>query len=145
MIWAVPFAVACCLVNPEDGSKAIDPDWFRVLMLTIGSATSACATRTCDPQTRKEGVSLAVQVLLMNWLLDLLVLVPLMVEEAGGSGTALSVESYVATVPYWFRRVGGGYVAFVAMCVVAGDSSERRAVAVAEAEARAEAGQRKAV
>ena len=37
------------------------------------------------------------------------------------------IEAWLVTVPYWFRKVGAGYAAFVVSCVVVGDSAERAA------------------
>ena len=124
LVWFVPFAVACCFVNPEDGTKTIGPDWFRVLMLTLGSLAGTYATHRCNPQTRRAGLTLALQILVVNYLLDLLVLVPLMIKEATDE-EQFSIEAYLSTVPHWFRTIGGSYTAFVSMCVVAGDSAER--------------------
>eukprot|EP00656_Telonema_subtile_P021071 TRINITY_DN22115_c0_g1_i1.p1 TRINITY_DN22115_c0_g1~~TRINITY_DN22115_c0_g1_i1.p1 ORF type:complete len:154 (-),score=40.12 TRINITY_DN22115_c0_g1_i1:201-662(-) len=129
LVWLVPFVVSCFLITP-DGHKAIDLDWFRIVMISVASLTAACATAKCNPQTQREGVALAVKFLLMNWGLDLIVLVPLMVHEA--TGQPLSVQTWMATVPYWFRKVGGAYVAFVAMCAVAGRSAEQATLAAAK-------------
>ena len=126
LVWFVPFAVSCCLINPEDGTKTIHEDWFRVVMLTVGSFTAAYATSRCNPQTRREGLRLAAEFLLANYILDLIVLVPLMIKEATGKDE-LSLEAYLHTMGYWFRRVGASYTGFVTMCVVAGDSAERAA------------------
>ena len=59
--------------------------------------------------------------LLVNWILDLIVLVPLLVMEHN----SLSVDAYIAMVPVWFCRTGLAYVGFVSMCVVAGACAER--------------------
>lgn len=61
--------------------------------------------------------------LLINWTLDLIVLVPLLVTEH----KTLSVDAYIAMVPVWFCRIGLAYMGFVSMCVVAGSCAERAA------------------
>ena len=124
VIWMVPFVTSCFLIGPN-GDKVIDLDWFRIIMLTVGSLTATYATWKCDPRTLKQGVRLAIQFLVANWMLDLLVLVPLMVGEA--TQKKLSYETYILTVPYWFRKVGGAYIAMISMCVVAGATAERSA------------------
>eukprot|EP01043_Picozoa_sp_COSAG02_P050432 COSAG02_NODE_5183_length_4561_cov_2.015240_1_plen_183_part_10 len=124
LVWFVPFAVSCFLINPEDGKKTIHQDWFRAVMLTVGSFTAAYATNRCNPQTRREGLRLAAEFLVVNYILDLIVLVPLMIKEATGEDE-FSFEAYLRTVGYWFRSIGASYTGFVTMCVVAGDSAER--------------------
>ena len=107
LVWFVPFPVACCFVNPEDGTKTIGPDWFRVLMLTLGSLAGTYATHRCNPQTRRAGLTLALQILVVNYLLDLLVLVPLMIKEATDE-EQFSIAPGQAAVFYDGERVLGG-------------------------------------
>ena len=93
-------------------------------MLLVGSVTSSCCTYLCEPQTRRQGFKMAVLWLAISWMLDLIVLVPLLVTEH----KTLSPETYVAMVPVWFCRIGLAYVGFVSMCVVAGACAERAAL-----------------
>lgn len=129
-VWAVPFAASCCVIapDPESGQmvKTLSPENFRNLMMATGALASAWATRKCDPKTRAGGIALAAKFLAVNWLMDLLVLVPLMVPEATGQ-QEVNAATWRATVPYWFRNVGASYSAFVVSCIVAGDSAERAA------------------
>ena len=127
-VWLVPFAISCLVIHPdaETGEmvRELGEDAFRTLMLASGSLAGAYATIKCGPQTRAEGVKLAVRFLVMNWVLDLMVLVPLMVPQVTGRNE-VSYEAWVATVPHWFKKVGAGYIAFVVVCIVAGESAQR--------------------
>ena len=122
VVWLVPFAVSCCLIGP-DGKKVVSEDTFRTAMLLVGSITASYCTYVCDPRTRRSGFEMAALWLLINWILDLIVLVPLLTAEH----SSLSVDAYLATVPVWFLRIGLAYVGFVSMCVVAGACAERAA------------------
>ena len=122
LVWVVPFMVSCGLIGP-DGKKVVSEDAFRTSMLLVGSITSSYCTYLCDPKSRRTGFEMAATWLLINWTLDLIVLVPLLVTEHN----SLSVDAYVAMVPVWFCRIGLAYVGFVSMCVVAGACAERAA------------------
>ena len=50
------------------------------------------------------------------------VLVPLFALQDSNEVTLMT---WMAAVPNWFTQIGMGYVAFVAMCVVAGACAER--------------------
>ena len=93
-------------------------------MLTSGSLAGAYATVKCNPRTRYSGITLAARFLFVNWLLDLLVLVPLMVPDVTGQDE-VNLKTWTATVPHWFTKIGASYLAFVMVCVVAGESAER--------------------
>ena len=123
LVWLVPFAVSCVLIGP-DGKKIVSDDTFKTIMLLVGSVTSSYCTYLCEPQTRRQGFKMAALWLVINWMLDLIVLVPLLVTEH----KTLSPETYVAMVPVWFCRIGLAYVGFVSMCVVAGACAERAAL-----------------
>ena len=122
LVWLLPFAVSCCLIGP-DGKKVVSEDTFRTAMLLVGSITSSYCTYLCDPKTQRSGFEMAALWLLINWILDLIVLVPLLVTEH----KSLTVDAYFAMVPVWFCRIGLAYVGFVSMCVVAGACAERAA------------------
>ena len=118
-IWFCPFAASCCVIYPGDDGKivrALDEHDFRSLMLLTGSVSSVFATLRNAPASSLEGMLLALQVLLVNWTLDLLVLVPLLASEKA----ELSWESWFSAVPTWFREIGRNYVFFAAICLVAG-------------------------
>ena len=80
LVWFAPFAVSCFLIGP-DGKKVVSEDAFRTTMLLVGSVTSSYCTYQCDPKTRRGGFVMAALWLLINWILDLIVLVPLLVME----------------------------------------------------------------
>ena len=121
LVWVVPFAVSCCLIGP-DQKKVVNDEAFRTIMLITGSLTSSWCIYKCEVSSLKSGIQMAISWLVINWLLDLLVLVPLLTTE---DGTALNFDNYMATVPRWFLRIGMAYVAFVSNCVVAGAVVER--------------------
>ena len=127
-VWLVPFTISCLVIHPDSETgeivRELSEDAFRTLMLASGSLAGAYATIKCGPQTRSEGVKLAVRFLVMNWLLDLMVLVPLMVPQVTGQ-KELSYETWLTTVPHWFKTIGAGYIAFVVVCIVAGESAQR--------------------
>ena len=122
-VWVVPFFISCCVIvpDPETGKmvRLLDEDSFRALMLISGSIASSFATVKSAPRSRREGWYLAVVVLLVNWLLDVAVLVPLMIPETTGNDK-ISLESWTATVPVWFKRIGVSYAGFVSIFVAAG-------------------------
>lgn len=125
-VWAVPFALSCCVMKPDSNGKMVrmlDENSFRALMLVSGSFASAYATIKVAPQNGLKGWTTAAVFLFVNWFLDLLVLVPLMIPDTTGSAY-ITWESWVATVPIWFHQVGLSYVGFVAMCIAAGYTAE---------------------
>ena len=122
LVWLLPFTVSCFLIGP-DGKQTVSEDTFRTTMILVGSFTSSTCTYLCEPKTMRGGIEMALVWLFINWLLDLIVLVPLFAMEQG----SLSVESYNAALPRWFVRVGLCYVGFVSMCVVSGACAERAA------------------
>jgi hypothetical protein len=124
LVWLVPFAVSCLFVDPKTGQFTIDRDWFRVVMMSCGSATALYATAKVAPQNAKAGWICAAQFLVVNWLLDLLVLVPLMASSGGKKvGVMPGGAAWVATVPVWFKEIGATYNAFCTLCVAAGQAA----------------------
>ena len=117
----VPFVVSCFFIG-SDGEMAIDPHHFRTIMLCVGSITSSVCAVACEPTTRRAGLRIAAKWLLINWGLDILVLVPLMASKEHG---AVTLDSWLLTLPSWFTRIGLCYIVFVAVCVVAGECAER--------------------
>ena len=120
-VWLAPFTVSCFFIGP-DGKKTIDDHVFKNIMIIVGSLTSSLLTYRCDPKTTRDGLQMAVTWLAVNWTLDLCVLVPLFALQDSNEVTLMT---WMAAVPNWFTQIGMGYVAFVAMCVVAGACAER--------------------
>ena len=116
----MPFIVACFLIS-ADGKKVVSEATFKTVMFLVGSITASCCSYAVDPKTLRKGFELAANWLIINWALDLLVLVPLMVTEH----TSLTLDTYVAMVPVWFLQIGFGYIGFVSTCVLVGASTER--------------------
>ena len=134
-VWFVPFAVSCLVIKPDENGnmvRLLDEETFHTLMLFCGSSASAFAIYKCFPTTLKAGMWLGFQFLLINWFLDLLVLVPLMAQEAIGQ-EKLTFGAWTATVPHWFRKIGAGYVGFVLICPAAGAIAEQAAATAVSA------------
>lgn len=125
--WFIPFAISCLVIKPDENGNIIrllDEDTFRTLMLLCGSSASAFSVYKCFPKTLKAGTLLALQFLIVNWVLDLLILVPLMTQEKIGQ-KKLTFDAWSDTVPHWFRSIGAGYIGFVLICPLAGAIAER--------------------
>ena len=125
MVWLVPFAVSCTLIGP-DGKKAVSEQTFRTIMLLVGSMSSSWCTFKCQPETTHEGLVMAIKWLVINWVMDLIVLVPLFAMQNGGS---LTLDNYIGAVPEWFLGIGLAYIGFVSSVVVAGACTERASIA----------------
>ena len=121
-VWLVPFAVSCLFIGPEDDAEEVMTDpVFQTAMIIVGSAAATFATIRCAPRTTLAGVKLALSFLLVNWALDLAVLVPLIAADTGD----LNWDAWIEAIPVWFARVGARYIGFVMMCVAAGANAER--------------------
>eukprot|EP01079_Euglenida_sp_SAG-EU17-18_P003499 gene3499-3957_t len=123
LVWLVPFAVSCLFIGP-DGEKTIPEATFKSVMVLVGSLTAAFAVGRCDPRTTRQGLTLAVVWLMVNYALDLAVLVPLFAMNADPN-RQVTLEGWVSAVPVWFMQIGIGYIGFVGFCYVAGASAER--------------------
>jgi len=128
LVWLVPFVASCFLIGP-DGTKFVSEQTFKNTMVFFGSTTGSYCTYQCDPKTLREGVILSSWFLVVNWVLDLIVLVPLLVlnnddGDDNGSGE-LTAETFMAMVPVWFWKIGFQYIGYTSVCVVAGACAER--------------------
>lgn len=121
-VWFVPFALSCLFIGPEeDAEEAMSDPVFQTVMIIIASAAGTFATIQCAPRTTYDGIKLALSILVVNWALDLLVLVPLIAADTDD----LSLDTWFEAIPVWFARVGARYIGFVMMCVAAGINAER--------------------
>ena len=99
---------------------------FRSIMLITASGTSGYCILNNIPKTFRKGVGMALIWLLINWTLDLVVLVPLLVvKNKTGNNTELTFENYLAMIPIWFIRTGLIYIGIVSSCMIVGASLER--------------------
>lgn len=124
-IWIIPFAVSCFVIMPDENGnliKILDEHDFKTLMMISGSIASTFAAIKSAPRTGRDGMNHALVTLLVNWALDLLVLVPLMVPETTNS--KLTLKSWSETVPVWFKEIGSKYVGFVLIFVAAGCNAQ---------------------
>jgi len=110
--WVVPFAVAIPFYTPN-GELLIEEHYFKTLMVVVGAATGAIAIVMYLRNARQgfllEAVKVGMLWLAMNWVIDLLVLVPMM-----GTG-----------VVTYFGEIGFRYVSLLFMCVAAGTVADR--------------------
>lgn len=104
IVWAVPFVSAIPLM----GVMEADPIFFKTLMIVIGGISGAvCAVLYFNKVGRdflKEGLILGLVWLIVNWLLDFVVLLPL------------------SKMPYgqYFKEIGLRYLVMPAMTVPLG-------------------------
>jgi hypothetical protein len=131
LVWLVPFFASCFLIGP-DGTKFVSEQTFKNTLVFFGSTTGSYCTYQCDPKTWREGAILSGWFLVVNWVLDLIVLVPLLVlnnnddGDNGDNGSGeLTAETYAAMVPVWFQKTGFQYIGYMSVCVVAGGCAER--------------------
>jgi hypothetical protein len=70
-------------------------------MVATSSIASAFAAAKCSPRSRNEGLQVAFAFLAVNWLLDLLVVVPLLIPE--GASSCKRFHQRVSLNPAWDR------------------------------------------
>ena len=125
LVWLVPFITSCFLIGP-DGQMFVSNEAFRSIMLITASGTSGYCILNNVPKTFRKGVGMALIWLLINWTLDLVVLVPLLVvKNKTGNNTELTFKNYLSMIPIWFIRTGLTYIGIVSSCIIVGTSLER--------------------
>jgi len=124
LVWLVPFVASCFLIGP-DGTKFVSEQTFKNTMVFFGSTTGSYCTYHCDPKTLREGIILSSWFLVVNWVLDLIVLVPLLVLNNDNGSSELTAETFLAMVPVWLWKTGFQYIGYMSVCVVAGACAER--------------------
>ncbi len=79
-IWLVPFIISVPLYSPA-GALLIDANSFKTLMVIAGAAIGAVACvmyfRKVEKGFQQEGVQVGLLWLLINWAIDLAILVPM--------------------------------------------------------------------
>ena len=107
IVWLVPFLIAIPLYSP-DGTLLIDGQVFKSIMIVIGAVTGAFLLvrlyRGISTGFIREGFIIGGLWLLINWILDLIILLPL---------------SGMNPVEY-FGQIGLRYLMIPVMSVMAG-------------------------
>jgi hypothetical protein len=113
LTWLIPFGISLFLYGP-DGTLTIGIFAFKSLMIISGAAVGALLIylylRSLPSGTNwlSAGITIGISWLLINWALDLLVIVALF--GMGG--------------PEWFIEIGSRYLVIPAMAILAGATAE---------------------
>lgn len=112
LTWAIPFALSIPFFDPKAG-LVIPILLFKQVMVVIGTLTGTALLvwvfRSVSP-TLFSGFVVGLYWLILNWLLDILVLVPM----SGGD------------VGKWFTEIGLGYLSILFIAVGMGIVGGRR-------------------
>jgi len=107
LVWLIPFVLSIFFVN-QDGSYKIDVFLFKSIMILIGGCTGAIFLylyfKKVTQSFIKEAVIIGLSWVAINWLLDLLILVPM---------TKMSIASY-------FYEIGIRYLSILVMSILIG-------------------------
>lgn len=107
VIWLVPFMVSFGFFD-STGKLTITKELFKSIMIVASSLTGALMLYHYFKQTSRdyyfEGVAIGVAWLIINWLLDVAILVPM-------SGMSLQ---------FYFESIGLGYLQIPVICMTAG-------------------------
>ena len=104
LTWAVPFLLSIPLLP----LMTSDPAFFKTIMIVSGTATGMAALVYYFKDVKKdpvrEGAVLGISWLLINWILDFLILLPLSKQ----------------TLPRYFLEIGLEYISLPIMTIGAG-------------------------
>ena len=110
ILWVIPYVTAIPLLS----LRQTDPVFFKTIMIVEGALMGAVLTvlyfRHVKAEFLREGITLAIVWIAVNWLLDFVALLPF-------SGH---------TVPRYFLEIGLRYLAIVAPTVAVGYVLEQR-------------------
>lgn len=111
LTWLIPFLVAIPFYTP-DGILLINQQIFKSIMIVTGSVVGAVLIvhlfKTIKGNYRYVGYGAGIVWLLMNWVLDILILVPL-------SGT---------DIPSYFGDIGLRYLVIPVMTIMAAEIAQ---------------------
>ncbi|MFA6049490.1 MAG: hypothetical protein WC792_06105 [Candidatus Micrarchaeia archaeon] len=114
LIWIIPFALSIFFYSPK-GELLVQKEFFKSIMVASGSVSAGILIiryfGKVDGGYLAEGAIAGVAWLAINWLLDILVLIPM-------AGMALQA---------YFMEIGLRYLAIPAMAMAAGAVAEKAA------------------
>ena len=111
--WLIPF-VAAFLFYTKEGKQLIDVLFFKAIMVAVGSITGAVLLILYFKKVSKnylnESIIVGLSWLAINWLLDILILLPM---------SKMSFSAY-------FTQIGLSYLALPAMTIAVGYVAETK-------------------
>ena len=103
--WAVPFVASILFFDSQTHKLLIDQGLFHSIMIVLGSSFAAFLLVKYFEGVRKdfvrEGIKVGMAWLLINWALDVAILIPMM-----------NVD-----IPSYFMQIGLGYLVAPAMSI----------------------------
>ena len=103
--WAVPFVASILFFDSQTHKLLIDQGLFHSIMIVLGSSVAAFLLVKYFEGVRKdfvkEGIKVGMAWLLINWALDVAILIPMM-----------NID-----VPGYFMQIGLGYLVAPAMSI----------------------------
>lgn len=99
LVWIIPFVISFAFYSPS-GELTIDKIFFKTIMIVIGISNGIFLIvkyfKSVENNFLKEGILLGISWLLINWVLDFVVLIPM------------------ADISYWtyFTEIGFRYLSF---------------------------------
>jgi len=107
IIWFVPFLVSFSFFDGH-GKLAVSKELFKSVMIVLSSLVGCLMLYRYFKKTTRnyyiEGVALGISWLIINWLLDVLILVPM---------SGMSIR-------YYFESIGLGYLQIPVICMAMG-------------------------
>lgn len=80
LVWLIPFAISFAFVSPS-GELKIDKIFFKTIMIIAGTFIGVSLIvkyfKTVENNLLKEGIFLGLSWLLINWILDFFVVIPM--------------------------------------------------------------------
>jgi len=80
LVWIIPFVISFAFYSPN-GELTINKIFFKTIMLVIGTSIGIFLIvkyfKAVESDFLKEGILLGISWLLINWVLDFIVLIPM--------------------------------------------------------------------
>ena len=114
LIWLIPFVISIFFYSP-DGELLVQKELFKTIMVMSGSVSAGILIiryfKKVEAGYLAEGVFVGLAWLAINWLLDIIILIPM---------SGMTTRAY-------FAEIGLRYVAIPAMAIAAGAVAEKAA------------------
>ena len=114
LVWLIPFVAGFFMVD-QSGNFTVDPFIAKSVFMVIGSFVGAvCLYRlfgSINQDYLRWGVIIGIVWMVINWLLDILILLPLSGDSVG----------------QWFGAIGVRYFSMLFVAVLAGAVAQRMA------------------